>query len=221
MLNTLKCLLVLFVMSASAWAQNTSPALDAANQDQASKESLRVLLAGFSSMQADFNQTVSDVNGEVLQQAQGKVSLAKPNKLAWNVTMPEESALIADGTTIYSVDPFVEQVTLLEQQQLTQSNPLMLLVSNDPKEWEQVSVSVDKNEYIVRSTQENATITEIRLMFNKQGILEQLISKDSQQQQNLVKFNDVVYNQKIPSSTFTFVASEDWIIDDQRNLQSN
>ena len=83
------------------------------------------------SYSANFSQSISDINGKELQRTSGTLTLKTPNMLRWETQLPDETLLIADGTTVWNVDPFVEQVTVMQQQSITQNNPLMLLVSDD------------------------------------------------------------------------------------------
>lgn len=185
------------------------------------KQSLRLLLNRFENLQATFTQTITDIQGNELQTSSGKISLEKPQKLIWEVTEPEESMLIADSATVFNIDPFTEQVTLLDQQELTNSNPLMLLMTDDLKQWDKVTVSQDKSVAITRynvvSLSSNSPITAVTLTFNEQGKLSSLVSIDRQQQQNVVEFDAVIYDASIPINAFKFDVPQGWVVDDQRS----
>ncbi len=136
--------------------------------------------------------------------------------LSWSVISPEASLIIADGETVYNVDPFVEQVTLMDQSSLTASNPLMLLISNNESQWAQVNVEKVDGDFVVRSLDVNASISLLILSFNDKDELSLLSSVDRQQQRNLIAFSNVQMNIPIPTGTFTYVPEDTWVIDDQR-----
>lgn len=180
------------------------------------KIELRALLALFTNLKANFSQQIVDLQGQELQNTQGNIVLQKPQMLRWSVVSPEESLIIADGNTVHNVDPFVEQVTLMDQASLTASNPLMLLISDDESQWSQVEIEKVEGDFVVRSLDDNATISLLILSFNENNELTLLSSIDKQQQRNLIAFTNVQMNTQIPPGTFAFVADSAWVIDDQR-----
>jgi outer membrane lipoprotein carrier protein len=182
------------------------------------KAKLRALLANFTSLSAEFSQTITNLQGEVLQSSDGEMHLQKPQKLRWSVQNPEESLLIADGNTVYNVDPFVEQVTMLEQADLTANNPLMLLISNQESQWQSVRVQEHDGSFVLKPSDINAPITRLVLSFDAAGQLSRLLSIDKQEQQNRVEFKNVDTKQPLAASQFSFSVPEGWVVDDQRAL---
>lgn len=192
--------------------KQTSTVLDSS----VDKATLRQLLAEFTTLKASFNQTINNMQGQELQQSVGEILLKKPQMLRWTVTSPEESLLIADGQTVYNVDPFVEQVTLLDQSALTKSNPLMLLVTDEEIQWSQVAVTRTQNSFTIMSLSVDAPISELVLKFGNDRKLLSIISLDRQQQQNTLVFSNVVHDLGINTTDFTFTPNPTWIVDDQR-----
>ena len=193
-------------------AQQTSAVADSA----VDKALLRKLLDEFTTLKASFNQTITNLQGQVLQQSIGEILLKKPQKLRWTVISPEESLLIADGQTVYNIDPFVEQVTLLEQSSLTKSNPLMLLITNEEAQWAQVSVAKSQNSYTLVSLSPDSPISKLVLTFGDDRKLLSVVSLDRQQQQNSLIFSNVEHDVGIDEIDFTFTPNPTWIVDDQR-----
>ena len=93
---------------------------------QSDEDKLKTRLETLNYFSADFTQKVTDANHEVLQEATGVIKLKQPNKLYWELDPPNENILIADGTTLWNVDPFVEQVTAINQTQAVANNPLRI-----------------------------------------------------------------------------------------------
>jgi outer membrane lipoprotein carrier protein len=190
----------------------------AKEQQDATKE-LKTLLSSLHNYQADFVQTIEDWSGEILQQSEGKLILQKPNQLRWQVMLPDESLFIADGRVVYNIDPFVEQVTLLDQAQIIDNNPLMLLISDDPAAWDEVSIRLSEGTYVVSSLDAEANITELALTFND-GQLSALVSKDKQRQVNRIVFENVEQNGAVPVGSFVPTYPEGYVIDDQRSAEA-
>jgi len=222
------CSIVGLVMPSSEAAEVSSqlPAQSAsiANKTQATpsvsaKSELRALLGTFNNFKADFSQEISDMQGQILQESSGTILLQKPQMLRWTVNSPEESLLIADGATVYNVDPFVEQVTLMEQKQLTASNPLMLLISDEEEQWSSVNIEKLDGDFIVRTIDKNAPVSLVVLSFNEQQQLSLLTSVDKQQQRNAISFTNIVLNSKVAPGTFSFEPDPSWVVDDQRAQQ--
>nr|WP_297349262.1 outer membrane lipoprotein chaperone LolA [uncultured Glaciecola sp.] len=180
------------------------------------KTELKIKLSKLVSYSASFSQSISDITGKELQRSSGQLTLKTPNMLRWETLLPDETLLIADGTTVYSVDPFVEQVTVMQQASITKNNPLMLLVSDDEKQWNAVTVEKKQSRFIVVSSDENANIVSLNIEFNGDQ-LSRLQSTDRQQQKSLLIFSNIAQNQSVPQSLFLFDIPTNYIIDDQRN----
>lgn len=213
------------------------------------KAALRLLLSEFITLKATFKQSIVDMQGNELQNAKGELLLQKPQKLRWSVESPDESLLIANGSSVYNVDPFLEQVTILEQAPLTQSNPLMLLISNDQAQWDQVSVTQQSQQNLAkdvvneqapvdaqRASQEpsqkhstytlisllpDSSINKLILRFDDQNKLASLVSYDRQQQRNMLDFTNVTLNEGVSDSNFMFTPNQNWVVDDQRKSPAN
>lgn len=186
-----------------------------ASSEQA-KSQLQDVLKELNTYQANFTQTIEDWTGEILQVSEGSLLLSKPNKLRWEVTSPDNSVFIADGTTVYSIDPFVEQVTIIEQAQIVNNNPLMLLISDDPAAWSDVRVSLSDNVFTIFSNNPEANITQLTLQFDSR-ILKSLVSIDRQQQINRLVFSQAKQNIDISDEPFTLTYPEHYMVDDQRS----
>ncbi|MFQ3249758.1 MAG: outer membrane lipoprotein carrier protein [Glaciecola sp.] len=182
------------------------------------KAELKTKLSHLISYSASFSQSISDATGKELQSSSGKLTLKTPNQLRWETELPDETLLIADGTTVWNVDPFVEQITVMHQHTITQNNPLMLLVSDDEQQWSSVEVKKLKSGFLVNSNDENANIVSLVIEFNG-NVLSRLQSTDRQQQKSLLVFSDIKQNQDIDASQFIFEVTDNYIIDDQRTQQ--
>jgi outer membrane lipoprotein carrier protein len=191
--------------SAAQEAQNTTP-----------KNELKIKLSKLVSYSANFSQSISDISGKELQKSSGTLTLKTPNMLRWETQLPDETLLIADGTTVWNIDPFVEQVTIIQQTSISQNNPLMLLVSDDETQWNAVIVENKQSRFIVTSKNENANIVSLIIEFNGDE-LTRLQSTDRQQQKSLLVFSNIAQNKSVSQSLFSFDIPKNYIIDDQRS----
>ena len=180
------------------------------------KQQLRMLLQNFTSFEANFSQSISDEEGEELQQSAGIIVLSAPNKLRWETSVPDETLLIADGQSVWNIDPFVEQVTVLKQSAVTANNPLMLLVSDDLSQWDLVTVRKIDDVFIIESLDDTANIARLDVTFTD-ATLSRLVSYDRQLQKSLLIFSDVRQNQSVSESHFQFDVPSTFIVDDQRD----
>ena len=178
-------------------------------------EQLKQQLINLCSFEANFEQKVTDVNHEILQQAQGKIALKQPNKMFWKLDEPNESILIADGQTLWHVDPFVEQVVALKQKQSIENNPLILLTNAQSDAWKNFTVTQQGNTFTINSTQADASIVKLVLRFEQEKLLE-LNMLDGQEQLSQLVFGEIKQNQPIDDARFVFELPEGYDLDDQR-----
>jgi outer membrane lipoprotein carrier protein len=183
--------------------------------DMDTKKQLKEKLAMLATYQANFTQTVVDIENTVLQQASGQIVLQQPNKLYWELFEPNESVLLADGDNIWNVDPFLEQVVVYGADATLQNNPLILLTNPDSSQWQEFEVSGSNNQFIITPRELNGGIESLRLVFNGDTLVE-LESQDGQQQKSLLVFSKIKQNHSLPADTFTFVIPDGYELDDQR-----
>ena len=179
------------------------------------KQQLKVKLAELKTYQANFTQTVIDIENTVLQQAAGKIVLQQPNNLYWELFEPNESVLLADGTNIWNVDPFLEQVVVYGSDSALENNPLILLTDPDSSKWQEFEVSQLDNQFVIIPKVFNGGVESLRLVFNGDTLVE-LESQDGQKQKSLLLFSDIKQNKALPTDTFLFEMPDGYELDDQR-----
>lgn len=205
-------------------AQNLESVADASadissNEESASEDaavSLKALLKGLKTFKAQFKQTVNDAQGELLQESGGELSLKQPNLMLWQVIEPDENQMIADGQTLWYVDPFVEQVTAVQQAQSVANNPVVLLTDPDNTSWQDFSIHLLNDEYVIEALNPESQIARLILQFDKQGVLSSLRFIDRQQQISALQFSNIEQNQTITDDVFVFALPEGFEMDDQR-----
>jgi outer membrane lipoprotein carrier protein len=185
--------------------------------DMDAKQQLKVKLAELATYQANFTQTVVDFENTLLQQATGRFVLQQPNKLYWELFEPNESVLLADGDSIWNIDPFLEQVVVNGADVALENNPLILLTNPDSSQWQEFEVSQSANQFIITPRVRKGGIESLRLVFQGDTLVE-LESQDGQQQKSLLLFSKIKQNHSLPADTFIFVMPDGYELDDQRSL---
>jgi outer membrane lipoprotein carrier protein len=187
----------------------------AISEDLDAKQKLKAKLALLKTYQANFSQTVVDIENTLLQQATGRIVLQQPNKLYWELFEPNESVLLADGDNIWNIDPFLEQVVVNGADVALENNPLILLTNPDSDQWQDFEVSQSGSQFIITPRELNGVIESLRLVFNNDTLVE-LESQDGQQQRSLLSFSDITQNNSLPEDTFIFVMPAGYELDDLR-----
>jgi outer membrane lipoprotein carrier protein len=179
------------------------------------KQQLKVKLAELKTYQANFTQTVVDIENTVLQQANGRIVLQQPKNLYWELFEPNESVLMADGTNIWNVDPFLEQVVVYAADAALENNPLILLTDPESSKWQDFEVSQSDSQFVITAKELNGGIESLRLVFNGDTLVE-LESVDGQQQKSFLSFSEIKQNKSLPVDTFIFEMPDAYELDDQR-----
>lgn len=183
--------------------------------DLDAKQQLKNKLLKLETYQANFTQTVVDIENTLLQQSTGRIVLQQPNKFFWELFEPNESVLLADGDNIWNIDPFLEQVVVNGADVALENNPLILLTNPASSQWQEFEVSQSDNQFIITPRELNGGIESLRLVFNNDTLVE-LESQDGQQQKSLLLFSEIQQNHSLPADTFIFVRPEGYELDDQR-----
>lgn len=229
--------------SAEAAPESMAAPESTSDIDTNDTSALKALLSDMRQFRANFAQTVVDAQQNVVHEAQGVLTMTRPDKLRWETTFPDETLLIADGEAVWNVDTFVEQVTVLSQANAIKDNPVMLLTSNDDSTWSMFSISQLDNALSKlsgqknklgqksRSGQENTSslrsfqitpkqqggqILTLTLTFNSNNELAALTMLDAQQQISTLTFSDIETTFPLAADTFEVEVPDSFIIDDQR-----
>ncbi|WP_088328411.1 outer membrane lipoprotein chaperone LolA [Lacimicrobium sp. SS2-24] len=193
-----------------------SPLMVAAETDDAAS-ALKQRLGQLHSFEAKFKQQVTDLQGEVLQVADGMLQLSQPNNMVWKLLPPDETKLIADGETVWHIDPFVEQVVAFDQDQAIENNPLILLAQPDSDHWQSFVITQPQpQQFVITSLSEDSQIASLTLKFEQQQLVE-LVMVDRQQQRTLMTFSEIRQNSDLDPALFRFSLPPGYDLDDQRS----
>lgn len=180
-----------------------------------SVSNLKQKLNKLSTFEAQFKQSVTDKNKQLLQESTGVLKLMQPNRLYWEAFEPSENILIADGATLWHVDPFVEQVIARDQQQAVSNNPIVLLSNPSSESWQGFDISQSEQTFSIVANDPDAQIDKLELVFNGDTLVG-LKLYDRQQQLSHLRFLAIKQNETINPTDFSFSLPAGFDLDDQR-----
>jgi len=197
------CLLIFLVSFTAAHSQNVLSAQENALAD------LKYFLTQPGDLRADFRQTVSDADGRVLQQADGIMSISRPDKFRWQVNSPFSQLIVGDGEKIWYYDHELKQVSVQPQAGVLSSTPAGLLTGGDDLEEHFLLSPIDyehngnKMRWVEAMPKSPDTGFErIRIGFDN-GRLQQLQLEDSFGQQTIFEFSGLE-RRALPVGDFRF-----------------
>jgi len=180
----------------------------------ANTQVLDLFYANTRSMQADFEQTISERFGKVLEQSSGKLIIQRPHQFVLHYQQPDQQHYVSDGKTLWIYDMELEQVTIKNFEGGLAASPALLISSNNNiHQSYQVSLAHDPERpelavFKLVPKQEESMFSLVYLIFN-QGQLVELNMHDNFEQVTRLKFSNIQINKKIPLSTFSFEIPED------------
>lgn len=170
-------------------------------------DKLNHFIATVDTFKSNFEQTVFDANGVLLEQATGLLSIQKPGKFRWDYLAPYPQHIIADGERIWFYDVDLEQVTVKSQQETLSDTPATLLSSNTLPDEQYTFKNIPSEDelfwvgMVPKSADSN--FQAITLAFDKHG-LQQMIMLDSFGQKTRLVFTQVVENYEFGKDEFDF-----------------
>jgi outer membrane lipoprotein carrier protein len=163
-------------------------------------QDLQAKLVNLHNMSADFAQVVTTEDGTVLQQATGKMDLARPNKFRWETTSGIKQLIVTDGKTLWIYDPDLKQVTIRTLQTSIKQTPMLLLINPQINLQEKFIISKpDVNQlgdwFKLTPKDKNDIFTSIVIGFDNNKI-KQIKFSNQLNQQTAISFSNVTTNKK-------------------------
>lgn len=190
-----------------------------AQADESAQQALLDQLVNMETLQASFTQEVTDEQGNLVQQFQGSLVLARPDLLYWQTEAPDETLLVADGRSVYYYNTFVEQVTIYDQDAAGGQSPLLLLLNSEQADWSGYEVTQDDMTFALEPTQMDGQQQALQLSFAEQGVIDKIVLDDGQGQVNTIQLSEQVVNADVDQVIFSFSVPEGVDVDDQREQQ--
>jgi outer membrane lipoprotein carrier protein len=168
-------------------------------------------LQSVTSIDAQFEQSTVDAQGQEMQTITGQLIVARPGKMRWQTQPPYEQLVVSDGELVWIYDMDLEQVTIRNLDQRLQETPALLLSGNLAEIAQNYSVErfdVDKLERY-RLTPNDKSQLFIALEFDyKANTLQNMRIYDAAGQITLIKFSKQRINEKLDAMTFVFDVPE-------------
>lgn len=193
--------LIFIALSANAGAQDESAGA-------AAIVSLSALLEETRTLQAEVAQLQMDQDGRELQENRALLVMQKPSSFSWEITEPYEQLMVTDGTTSWTYEPDLGQVTIQPFQDDVGRTPFMLLNGNAAD----IAAS-----YEVSATQMSATVQRFILLprnpdrlFERLSLtfdgpaLQEMQFEDSLGQQTSLSFYAIRRNEPVAAEQFVF-----------------
>lgn len=178
-------------------------------------EQLALLLSSSSYFQAHFQQTVRDANGDIIDQSTGKIRLARPHQLRWDIIEPFEQTLIVNEQQFFQYDSDIDQLIIEPLSDQLSAMPVLLLSGNAEAIASQFIVSnikavtahaADKNlpsrQLFNLKPIANDGLFEMLSLEFKGGVLQAISILDDMQQNSRFEFTGIDINTVIADSLF-------------------
>lgn len=181
----------------------------------APKDELNARLSKNDGFSADFTQKVTSPEGEVLIDGKGSADISRPSLFRWKTSAPDETLLVSDGKNVWYYSPFVEQVTILSQEQATAQTPFVLLTRNRASDWANYNVTQSNDTFTLKPTAADSSVGTFQIKINAKGVVQQfnVIEQDGQKSQ----FEFTHFSMKKPDAAiFSFSVPKGVEVDDQR-----
>jgi len=155
--------------------------------------------------QSSFSQTVTDSNGELVQDAQGRVWIQRPGRFRWDYETPYRQLIVADGERLWTYDEDLQQATVERVDEVLSSTPAMLLSGFRPLQevmrWSQTGERDGKTWYRLDPKQEDTAVEEVQIAFDA-GQLAIIEVRDGFGNHTRMRFSDITRNQPIDPGRF-------------------
>lgn len=195
-----------FSLAFSAFAENAADPLERFLQD-------------LESFKADFTQTLSNEQGEVLETSSGIVYMQSPQKFRWVYKEPYSQLIITDGITLWMYDEDLEQVTIRDVSETIDDTPAAIISGQEDIDAHYVKSpmgEIEGAEWIELTPRNTESqYSSIRLGFDDSE-LAMMILFDNLGQVTRIDFNNISRNKRYGGPLFTFNPPEGVDVIDNR-----
>lgn len=182
-------------------------------QAATARDALTAFLQHLDTLQANFTQTVYDLENDRQGVATGVLKLKRPDKFRWDYLQPEERLLLADGRDLWIVEDDLEQITQYYQETALKNTPASVLLAGERLD-ESFQVT-ERGEHAGRQWLElhprdpESDVERVLLGFADNS-LDTLELTDKFGQITQFKFTEIQRNPFIPAEQFVFKPPEGW-----------
>lgn len=169
-------------------------------------ENLSQKLNSFTTMSADFKQTLYGAKNKVSQTSRGTLALKRPGQFIWHTRFPNDQKLIANNDTVWIYDIDLEQATRQKMNTTNANSPAFFLtgdVSLLPKRYD--ITQKDSQEFQLKAKQEDDMFQSFTMIF-KSDVLTKMVVQTKLGQKSVFEFSKVKLNPQFAKNTFLFKA---------------
>ena len=172
------------------------------------RDDLNAFTKGLKGLDGQFSQQVFDVRGKQKEASSGRVAVSAPRLFRWEYTKPYAQLVVADGKTVWVVDPDLNQATRRPQGPEEANSPLAILL--DPSKLDRDFVVKDAGnaggvEWLeLTPKQAEAPFKSARLGFANNG-LARMEYVDALGQRTRITFSGWKRNPAFARGTFVYV----------------
>ena len=186
----------------------------------ASNNPLDVFLEELDTFSADFEQTLLDTAGEVLETTKGTVQLRRPGMFSWLYNEPFVQEIISDGKTLWVYDKDLDQVTISDVSDAIEDTPALIFSGNYILSEHYVINELESDEYAwVELTPRDieSHYRSLRLAFSGNELAAMLLS-DSLGQTLFITFTNGSRNPDLNRELFRFTPAGNIDVIDARSV---
>ena len=171
---------------------------------------LAQLLDGMATLSAQFEQTVTNRFGDILQVATGRMHLKRPMRLRWELDEPYPQLVVTNGEVLMVYDPDLEQVTVQPLAEALSGSPAVFLtgtVADLRRNFTVVATEAPEaggSRFELTPVDPNAVYGELALTFAADGGLASIDIADHLEQLTRVAFTTRELNPVLESALFEF-----------------
>jgi chaperone LolA len=159
---------------------------------------------GLTTLQADFDQQVTDANNRHMQSSRGHMWIMRPGRFRWDYLTPYKQQLVADGERLWSWDEDLEQVTVQAAGDVLTATPAMLLGGGKPLTDVFSIEEIDTFTVLLTPKTDDSNIDTLRLVFSGK-LLIQIVANDSFGNITQFNFTNMQRNPQLEPGLFRFV----------------
>lgn len=171
-------------------------------------------LNGFTSMKANFKQTIVNDKNKPVQNSSGSMVLKRPGLFRWYTHQPNRQILVVKSDKLWIYDLDLEQLTINRLNLQQDSAPAVLLSDTSDNFAKIYTISSKpgkaKNSVwftlVPKSEQDN--FVWMKLLFNDSKLLAMQF-KDKMEQTSKIKFSNIILDKKIQEKVFTIKPPKD------------
>lgn len=171
---------------------------------------LAELLDGLAAFSAEFEQTVTNRFGDVLQTATGRMHLKRPMRLRWELDDPYPQLVVTNGETLWVYDPDLAQVTVQPLAEALSGSPAVFLtgtVADLRRNFDVVAIEPPEtggSRFELMPVDPNAVFGAMALTFTADGGLSGIDIADHLEQLTRVSLTARNLNPVLESALFEF-----------------